>query len=853
MFFHLIITIMKPILIASIIVSVFFFNADLFAQTLAKTMSYQGSLVDGSGKPVADGSYQLTFTIYDGTGTSVWTESQSVKTVRGIYSATLGETTGLPSPFPINSEMEVKINGTALTPRTKLAGVPYAMDLARSFVAGVSANGNIVTQSGDTVGLIGGSNVVLAADPKLHTITISAGGNPSSITGVQSGKYLTGGGTSGVVTISLAIPLSIHESEASDLFSVGNDGAGRAIVGSAHGTGGAGHFEVITPGNTSVSLHSVTAGVGQAGLFEATNSGNAGPVLQVLNSGTGPTLDAQSKGSMGIAGNFLISNQTNTDDAVYSLTQGMGSAGSFLIKNPNNSTHAVFANTNGTGAAVYGLNDGMGYSGEFSISSADNTSAALHAVTKSSNGSAALIEIINGNDGQDALMTRTDGKGNAASFSTSTSDKTVLNHAITASSSGRGATLHAENDGSTGPAAEFQNYSGGGNDSASTVIITSNGEPGNGLKVSKTGDQGSAGYFTNSKQTNTSDALYAETAGAGNAIHGYGGTKGTSGQFDNSPGNPKTVLNIVDSGTGIAGSFEIDNKQNSQPAVCGHTKGTGNAGYFYKDTTTDQNYYPSLYAKTDAATGLAGYFVVSNSVNPSAGIQVSTNGTGGAAIFEATNAASAAPGVILTNAGTGLALLINGNNTSGNIPVIQVNAKDNQHSAATFGGGVNVSGNLTVSGSYGAINANTVNATSISCNSISAAIKNFKIDHPLDPANKYLVYASIESPEMKNIYDGMVQLDANGEAWVTLPDYFEALNQDFRYQLTSVGAPGPNLYIAAEIQGNRFKIAGGQKGAKVSWMVTGIRHDAYAISHPLVPEQQKEIENRGKLLYPEAR
>jgi hypothetical protein len=74
-----------------------------------------------------------------------------------------------------------------------------------------------------------------------------------------------------------------------------------------------------------------------------------------------------------------------------------------------------------------------------------------------------------------------------------------------------------------------------------------------------------------------------------------------------------------------------------------------------------------------------------------------------------------------------------------------------------------------------------------------------KIDHPLDPANKYLSHSFVESPDMKNVYDGVVVLDYNGEAVIDLPDWFAALNKDFRYQLTAIGAPGPNLYIAEEI------------------------------------------------------
>jgi hypothetical protein len=126
----------------------------------------------------------------------------------------------------------------------------------------------------------------------------------------------------------------------------------------------------------------------------------------------------------------------------------------------------------------------------------------------------------------------------------------------------------------------------------------------------------------------------------------------------------------------------------------------------------------------------------------------------------------------------------------------------------------------------------------------------FKIDHPLDPANKYLYHSFVESPDMMNIYNGNVILDANGEAWVQLPDWFEALNRDFRYQLTSIGGFAP-VYIAEKIQGNRFKIAGGTPGLEVSWQVTGVRQDAYANAHRILVEEDKPTAEQGRYLHPE--
>ena len=126
---------------------------------------------------------------------------------------------------------------------------------------------------------------------------------------------------------------------------------------------------------------------------------------------------------------------------------------------------------------------------------------------------------------------------------------------------------------------------------------------------------------------------------------------------------------------------------------------------------------------------------------------------------------------------------------------------------------------------------------------LSAATTLFRIDHPLNPKNKYLMHASVESSEMKTFYDGVVTLDAKGRATVRLPKWFEALNKDVRYQLTPIGAPAPNLHIAGEVAKNQFKVAGGAPGMKVCWQVTGIRQDKSAKDQPLAVEQDKRSED----------
>ncbi len=144
---------------------------------------------------------------------------------------------------------------------------------------------------------------------------------------------------------------------------------------------------------------------------------------------------------------------------------------------------------------------------------------------------------------------------------------------------------------------------------------------------------------------------------------------------------------------------------------------------------------------------------------------------------------------------------------------------------------------------------NFVGSVNVS-NTITAAVKNFKIDDPLDPANKYLLHASVESSEMMNIYTGNVTTDAQGEATVHLPEWFEALNTDFRYQLTVIGQFAQAI-IGRKIANQEFAIRTNAPNVEVSWQVTAVRQDRFAKANPLVVEQEKEPRLRGFYIHPE--
>jgi hypothetical protein len=132
---------------------------------------------------------------------------------------------------------------------------------------------------------------------------------------------------------------------------------------------------------------------------------------------------------------------------------------------------------------------------------------------------------------------------------------------------------------------------------------------------------------------------------------------------------------------------------------------------------------------------------------------------------------------------------------------------------------------------------------------LSKSAGSFVIDHPLEPATKTLTHSFVESDEMKNVYDGAVTTDASGYATVKLPTWFEALNKDFRYQLTAVGRH--EVWIEKELSRGAFVVGSGSPRVKVFWQVTGVRQDAYANAHRLPVESDKPKEQRGKYLHPE--
>jgi hypothetical protein len=264
------------------------------------------------------------------------------------------------------------------------------------------------------------------------------------------------------------------------------------------------------------------------------------------------------------------------------------------------------------------------------------------------------------------------------------------------------------------------------------------------------------------------------------------------------------VVSSANGGSAVSGSTT------SGSALYGSSTGTGtgNNGVYGITTATagsgvvgiNNNGGLGVYGSGNTGVYGTGTYGVygSSSSNNAAGVRGDTGATQGAGVWAYSSTVSDA--LFAENQGGGL--------------------------AGEFSGDLNVEGNLSKSGG------------------------SFKIDHPLDPANKYLYHSFVESPDMKNIYDGKVTTDAQGNAVVTLPEWFEALNRDFRYQLTVIGQFAQAI-VSAEVSNHQFSIKTDKPNVKVSWQVTGIRQDAWANAHRIPVEQPKATRDRGLYLHPE--
>jgi hypothetical protein len=332
-------------------------------------------------------------------------------------------------------------------------------------------------------------------------------------------------------------------------------------------------------------------------------------------------------------------------------------------------------------------------------------------------------------------------------------------------------------------------------------------------------------------QTGLQSALYIYMPA--NINSGYGiqiNNRGTGSGIISQTANGNAVWGIAESvsAAGVIGDNTLGE------AVVGRNRGgngigavvgrNDSSGYGVRGFNTKTGIGVLGEAGISGGTGIAGLFQNYNVAN-SSNVLVAMNHAAGNAIYGEQNN--------LNNAAIrGTCIAANGNGVIG-----EANIGTGSYALWGYAGGGgqagHFSGNVQILGT------------------LSKSAGTFKIDHPQDPENKFLIHSFVESPDMMNIYNGEIKTDASGTAIVNLPSYFEAENITFRYQLTIIDETQfAQARIAKRISNNQFSIVTDKPNISISWMVTGIRNDPYARQHRIIDVVEKNENEKGKYLNP---
>ena len=578
------------------------------------------------------------------------------------------------------------------------------------------------------------------------------------------------------------------------------------VLGSSAATSGAsrGVFgEVISPDGIGVKgVSRATTGFGQGIRGESYSSGDGGGgVIGVATSGTGVhsgvvgVNNSSSAGARGVLG--VAESNTGATIGVHGVAQsptGTGVRGeAAAASGANVGVRGTSASTAGRGVAGFATATSGNTYGVWGESSSPTGHGVLGNATATSGA----------NFGVRGESASPDGFG-VFGFATATGGVNYGVWGETLSPTGRGMLGYAR-------ATSGTNYG---------VYGRSDSPEGTGVLGWNTAVSGSTAYGVwGEAASNQARAVFGDaTATAGPATGIYGraaSTTGTGvrGEASAATGNTVGVRGTAASTTGIGVRGEALSSSGSNVGVLARTASGDGVGLRAENTDT---------------VGSGGGRALEAIGNRPDGdtLVVEANGTGNAWAIRASSAGTSAVHATLTSGGTtGSAVTAVAASTAGRAGFFQNSAVGGQ--AAQFIGTVDVSGTL------------------------SATTKLFRIDHPLDPANRYLQHIAIESDEMANIYSGNVVTDANGRATIELPEWFETLNRDFRYQLTVIGEFAQAV-VSKKVEQNRFEIRTSSPKVEVSWQVTGIRQDAWAERNRIPVELDKAGDERGKFLHPEA-
>jgi trimeric autotransporter adhesin len=844
-------------------------------------VNFSGTLTDTNGRP-GTSNVAVTFSLYSEPtgGAALWMETQNVEPdSRGQYTVMLGSTSssGLPAGIFVAGEahwLGVQAQGQEEQPRVLLVSAPYALKAGDAqTLGGLPASAFVLAAapSGAATGTAAAASTSAAATASISSDATSdvttTGGTVNALplfstaTNIQN-SLITQTGTT---AINVGGKLNLPDTGTATA-SAGKDSRPQDFVASAFNSGTstavaqtfqlqaepAGNDTATTSGTFNLLYGSGTATPAETG-FKISNKG-------LITFATGQTFPGTGDGTVtGVtAGTDLTGGGTGGKVTLNLNTAALNSAYAQLgVANTFTGNQTVNGNLSATGTVSGGSfqigsnlfafgsyttgNAFLGFSGNSSTTANGLTASGYQALLNNTSGgdntgtgSLALQDNTTGccntASGALALQFNTTGSNNSASGISALQSNTTGSYNTATGSGALNSSSTASYNTATGYQALFNTTA---NENTATGYQA--------LQSSTTGGQNTAtGY----------QALQLDTTGLGNIADGiYALAFNTTGSSNTGVGAVALGHNTTGSyNTAIGGGAGI-------PLDTSNVTGSTNTfvGSQAAQSTGTLNNATAIgaFAEVGASNSLVlGSFAGSplcegGDVCPNTNVGIGTIAPNAALDVVGNNIQ-----ILLGDPGCGSGLagigfvVEGGFNGCNNFAIVGKNTGDlyiNSVESGTIHFRNNNASDLMVIDTSGDV--------SIKGN-LSKGGGSFKIDHPLDPANKYLYHSFVESPDMMNVYNGNVVTNRHGVATVTLPDYFEALNRDFRYQLTVIGQFAQAI-VAKKIANNRFVIRTNKPSVEVSWQVTGIRHDVYADAHRIQVEVEKPPQEQGHYLYPE--